>query len=254
MILFSDFFKVPILAYRVIRSSGEPFGEPFRNNRQFYKAVFSLEYLAYIYAVIMNFMYCLKAYKSNDWLELLGSMPVFLFSLSGMLKEAAFYMNYKEMKLLKNDLEAMFPKTKEQQLVMQTKKYLTIANTFIKPLQYMGTIGMSWIAIPITLSTVNYLRTGRFEKILALYNDYPYDWNNSNFLFAFTYCFECFSTTFGIITFMSVDFILCGVLCQCLMQLDFISCSFKSFSPEGRYSEDVLRINPIIQQHNRCLE
>lgn len=253
MILFYDFFKTPVFFYRFLKSSGEPFGEPFKKNGQIYRFIFLTEYLTYLYACILNFIYCLKAYKNRNIEDLLGSLSTLLFACSGLLKEAAFYINYKNMKLLRNQLEELFPKTLEKQLEMNTEKYLKFGNTFIKSFSAFCVVGFSWIIIPITLTTLDFLRTGNFVRILALYNDYPYNWEDSAFLYVFTYSFECFSISFSLIAFMNVDLILCGVLTQCLMHLDYISEKIMNYFPKDIQMEDLSFIFPIIENHNRIL-
>lgn len=257
---FEDFFSVPIWIYRRLGNSAEPFGPPFnRAWKQVWCKRIYYTFLSCYFVIMVSTGFTIMDMMATDGsiLDILTAGSCFLFCVNGVLKESFFYYRLKDMYSLADELKAIFPSTKQIQEKMMVSEYCRKTyNLFMSYVLFSNGCGLLWGVLPAFNSTKDYfIHGGKFRRDLCYYISYPWDYEKGSFwLYLLSYYFDLVGGVFATVTFTNIDLIMCAVINQICMNLDYISRSMEEYVPTGNLQEDYDFIFPFIKLHSKCLK
>lgn len=257
---YEDFFVVPVWFYRWLGNSAEPFGHPFDRpwKQVLFKKIF-FGFLFYYFLIMSSTGYTVYSMivETPSTKEMLESICCVFFCISGFLKEFCFYTKLKAMHNLAIELKNMFPKTPELQEKMKTAEYCKkLFNLFLSYALFSNGFIVLWNVTPMFNSTKDYIMYGgKFRRDLCYYIWYPWDHKDSSFfVYLLTYLCDIIGGICAGVTFANIDMILCAVLTQVIMNLDYISRTIEEYVPTGNFKVDSEFMFPFIKLHIKCLK
>lgn len=189
----------------------------------------------------------------TNFLEMTALAPCVGLCFMGLAKSATIWGNRSKITHIVRELKEIFPKTKNEQIKWNVKKYLAETNKLILVFvtAYVSAVA-AFNFVPFIKSMNVYIRDGNYPKEFPYFIWYPFDPYSEGW-FGINYVIQMwagFTATFGSV---GPDVLFCSIVTQICLQYDILSKKLLAYVPENSI-RDYQFLNDCVRQHNLLIE
>lgn len=200
--------------------------------------------LIYLFGGIENF---------SNFLEMTALAPCIGLSLLGLAKSTTIWGNRSKITNIVRQLKKLFPKTKDEQIKWNVKKYLAKTNKLILLFvtAYVSAVA-AFNFVPFIKSLNVWIRKGFYPMEFPYFIWYPFDpfkkgWFGINYVIQM---WAGFTATFGSV---GPDVLFCSIVTQICLQFDILSEKILKYVPQNSI-KDYQFLNECVRQHNLLIK
>jgi odorant receptor len=245
LISFSDFVGCPLTFFKVfgLAPQGNPPMKKWKRRLLEVWRCFSFFTLSIPGAFLVMFV----RENLNDLPTLVKNVPPTGYLMMALVKTVCIYRKQKSFRVLLQDLEDMFPKTKEEQSIFKVENYLKKFRCFGRT-----------IAVIIASGSLNFFLAKLikfavfgvwYDQKMPVDNWFPYDKYEPK-LYNFTLAWSLSSAFFFIGGLIGSDLILYCIVKLISMQFDILSIRLQKLKP----SDDKETLKELMEHHEKLLK
>ncbi|ALC45694.1 Or67c [Drosophila busckii] len=255
---FWHLMRIPVRFYRTI-------GEDIYAHRST-NALHSLLLKMYLYAGFINFNWLVvgelvmfyTSLQDFDTVRVaIAVAPCIGFSLVADCKQLTMACNRQRLIKLLDELEAIHPKTLQQQQLYKLPSFERTMQRVINIFTFLCLAYTSTFSFyPAIKATVKYQLLGydTFDRNFGFLIWFPYNATNNNWIYWLTYWEIAHGAYLAGIAFLCADLLLVVIITQLCMHFNYIATRLESYPchpAEDAQNQNFLR--SMIEYHNKCL-
>lgn len=200
-------------------------------------------------AIALEVIYFIKSFGVlTNILEITALLPCTIISTASATKILTVWSRNAQLTPILHQLEDMFPSTVAEQEKYDIKSYRKHIRRVVLPCAVLTLMtGAIFSFFEISESTINYFRNGNFEKKYPYFFWYPFD-DQTNWVYPILYLHQFYAGFVTVGASIATDLLLCCIVTQFRMHLDFTSRQLLKMVPRGG-SNDIRYLKQLIQRH-----
>ncbi|XP_055847688.1 odorant receptor 85b-like [Episyrphus balteatus] len=233
--------------------------EPYKNSNQTSKNSIILALVFYITSINLNFYFIFElvfiyvAFSTGtNFTEAIQTASYSGFIITSDCKMLSVWYKKKVLTNLIKNLKEIYPISRKQQTDYNLKNYLRDV-TFVMYLFVFMYMVLIWFfnLFAILQYTIAMVMDRPIEQFLPYHVWLPWDWKNTPWYY-FLNATEILAGYTAASGFIASDLLLCALVTQICMHLDYIHRKIEEFTPNGG-KDDLIYLNRMIAYHQKIL-
>lgn len=221
----------------------------FWRNLFFWSSYFLLALL-----VVGEFIYLFKGIGNfTNFLEMTALAPCIGICVLGLAKSTTILSNRSKITNIVRNLKEIFPKTMEEQIKWNVKKYLSETKklVFVFVTAYVAAV-TAFNFVPFIKSFNVYIREGFYPKEFPYFIWYPFDPFKDGW-FQLNYVIQMWAGCTATFSSIGPDVLFCSIVTQICLQFDILSQKLINYVPQNSV-KDYQFLKDCVKQHDLLIK